>query len=86
MTMKAVANVTSFPIVAPGLAINIILPAPVPNGYDVPVKLHAVSVNPVDRGLRAAEVNGLEWAAAGVVRAVDGQSTLFKPGPTRQHS
>ena len=50
------------------------------------MRVHAVSVNPVDTKVRkraappAGEHKVLGWDAAGVVEAVGPQVTLFKPG------
>jgi zinc-binding alcohol dehydrogenase family protein len=84
--MKAVAYRESLPISAPNSLIDIVVPEPVPDGHDIMVEVHAVSVNPVDTKIRrnvappAGEAKVLGWDAAGVVRAVGDQVTLFKPG------
>ena len=58
--------------------------APAPGPHDLLVEVAAVSVNPVDVKLRAGAPSGgfrvLGFDAAGVVRAVGEQVTLFQPG------
>ncbi len=57
---------------------------PQPTGHDLLVKIHAISVNPVDTKVR----NGgdpeapriLGWDASGIVEAVGDSVTLFAPG------
>jgi zinc-binding alcohol dehydrogenase family protein len=59
------------------------LPKPAPAGYDLLVKVEAVSVNPVDykqRNMAAAAPRVLGWDAAGTVAAVGDKVTLFKAG------
>src|SRR5260221_1666508 len=78
-SMKAVAH-TGTDIAS---LVDIELPTPSPTGRDLPVKVEAVSVNPVDTKQRktahpAPRVLG--WDAAGTVAAVGPQVTLFKPG------
>lgn len=57
---------------------------PAPGPHDVLVEVEAVSVNPVDVKLRAAAPSGgfrvLGFDAAGTVRAVGSEVTLFEPG------
>jgi zinc-binding alcohol dehydrogenase family protein len=84
--MKAVGYERSLPIDDPGALIDLILPEPQPGPHDLVVDVKAVSVNPVDtkvrRGVEPApgQVKVLGWDAAGVVRAVGPQVTLFRPG------
>lgn len=66
---------------------DIALPDPVASGHDLLVEVHAVSVNPVDAKVRAAAAPApgeshkvLGYDAAGVVRAVGPDVTLFRPG------
>lgn len=62
------------------------LDAPSPGPHDLLVEVRAISVNPVDTKIRkgvtpengAAKVLG--WDAAGVVKAVGSEVTLFQPG------
>ena len=59
------------------------VPKPSPAGHDLLVKVQAVSVNPVDYKQRKQSSGAprvLGWDAAGVVEAVGGEATLFKPG------
>jgi zinc-binding alcohol dehydrogenase family protein len=84
--MKAVGYRQSHPIDHPEALLDIELPDPAPSGHDILVEVRAVSVNPVDTKIRrnAGPLDGqfrvLGWDAAGVVRAVGEQVTLFKPG------
>jgi zinc-binding alcohol dehydrogenase family protein len=67
-------------IVAPQL-VDVELPKPAPSGRDLLVRVHAVSVNPVDTKRRnEAQNRPIGWDAAGVVEAVGESVTLFKPG------
>ncbi len=62
------------------------LAVPQPAGRDILVEVRAVSVNPVDVKVRrsvAPQPGGwkvLGWDAAGIVRAVGPEASLFKPG------
>ncbi len=84
--MKAVAYRQSLPIDAAESLLDVSLPEPTPGPRDLKVRVHAVSVNPVDTKVRkraappAGEHKVLGWDAAGVVEAVGPQVTLFKPG------
>ncbi|MBT9525784.1 MAG: zinc-binding alcohol dehydrogenase family protein [Rhizobacter sp.] len=84
--MKAVAYRQSLPIDAAESLLDVTLPEPSPGPRDLKVRVHAVSVNPVDTKVRkraappAGEHKVLGWDAAGVVEAVGPQVTLFKPG------
>ena len=84
--MKAVAYRQSLPIDHPESLIDITAPDPQPSGRDLRVRVHAVSVNPVDTKVRrnspppAGETKIIGWDAAGVVDAVGEQVTRFKPG------
>lgn len=84
--MKAVGYQKSYPVDHPQALVDIELPDPVATGRDVLVEVRAVSVNPVDtkvrRGMGPAEGEWrvLGWDAAGIVRAVGPQVTLFKAG------
>lgn len=66
--------------------VDIQIPVPVPGPRDVLVRVHAVSVNPVDTKVLAASAGpGVGWKilgydAAGVVEAIGEHVTLFKPG------
>ncbi len=84
--MKAVAYRASLPIEHADALIDVELPAPVATGRDLLVEIKAVSVNPVDTKIRRnvspaeGEHKVLGWDAAGIVRAVGPDVTLFKPG------
>nr|WP_315218896.1 zinc-binding alcohol dehydrogenase family protein [uncultured Duganella sp.] len=84
--MKAVAYRKSLPIDHADSLIDIELPAPQAHGRDLLVEVKAISVNPVDVKIRAnaapaeGEAKVIGWDAAGVVKAVGPDVTLFKPG------
>ncbi|MDV5170233.1 zinc-binding alcohol dehydrogenase family protein [Photobacterium rosenbergii] len=84
--MKAVGYQQSLPITEPQSLVDITLPVPVATGTDILVEVKAISVNPVDTKIRmrAAPEHGeykvLGWDAAGIVKAVGPDVTLFKPG------
>ncbi|WP_296225873.1 zinc-binding alcohol dehydrogenase family protein [Ralstonia sp. UBA689] len=84
--MKAVAYYESLPIDAPNALVDITLPEPTPGPRDLLVEVRAISVNPVDVKVRAgmppvdSQPRVLGWDAAGVVRAVGADVSLFKPG------
>lgn len=84
--MKAVGYRQSLPITEANSLIDVTLPDPVPSGHDLLIKVHAISVNPVDTKVRIgvvpppSETKILGWDAAGVVRDVGSEVTLFKPG------
>ncbi|MDG6100807.1 zinc-binding alcohol dehydrogenase family protein [Dactylosporangium aurantiacum] len=57
------------------------LPVPTPGARDLLVRVHAVSVNPVDHKVRRGGGDKvLGWDAAGVVVAVGSEVSLFTPG------
>ncbi|MFA9219161.1 MAG: zinc-binding alcohol dehydrogenase family protein [Sphingomonadaceae bacterium] len=84
--MKAIAYRTSLPITEADALIDVELPAPQVSGRDLLVEVRAVSVNPVDTKIRRnvapaeGEQRVLGWDAAGVVKAVGPDVTLFQPG------
>jgi zinc-binding alcohol dehydrogenase family protein len=83
--MKAIVYTQhGLPIDDPRSLIDSDLPQPTPGPRDLLVDVHAVSVNPADTKVRAnSPVEAprvLGWDAAGIVRAVGEQVTLFKPG------
>ncbi|MCL6263633.1 zinc-binding alcohol dehydrogenase family protein [Craterilacuibacter sp. RT1T] len=85
--MKAIAAFAGLPADHPQSLQDITLPTPQACGQDLLVRVHAVSVNPVDtkirRGLPVVPQDTprvLGWDAAGVVEAVGEQVTLFRPG------
>ncbi|HET7792393.1 MAG TPA: zinc-binding alcohol dehydrogenase family protein, partial [Rhizobacter sp.] len=73
--MKAVAYQQSLPITDANSLIDVTLPEPTPGPRDLKVRVHAVSVNPVDTKVRkraappAGEYKVLGWDAAGIVEA-----------------
>ncbi|WP_115561496.1 zinc-binding alcohol dehydrogenase family protein [Xanthomonas arboricola] len=85
--MKAVALTRYLPIDNPASLLDIDVPAPAaPSGYDLLVRVEAISVNPVDTKLRApkpqplAEPKILGYDAAGVIEAVGPEVTAFAVG------
>lgn len=84
--MKAVGYYSAGPIDRHDSLVDLTLPAPVAGPRDLIVRVHAVSVNPVDTKVRAAanpaegSARVLGFDAAGVVEAVGPDVTLFKPG------
>ncbi len=84
--MKAIGYQTNLPIGDAQSLVDITLPDPVATGRDLLVEVRAVSVNPVDAKVRAGskppegEWKVLGWDAAGIVRAVGPDVTLFRPG------
>lgn len=84
--MKAVAYQKASPITAADSLLDINLPDPISAGSDLLVEVKAISVNPVDTKVRAnsnppvGEWKVLGWDAAGIVRTVGSEVTLFKPG------
>lgn len=84
--MKAVAYKTPGAITRPDALLDAELPDPIATGRDLLVEVRAVSVNPVDTKVRKgapAPEGGfkvLGYDAAGVVKAVGPDVTLFRPG------
>jgi len=85
--MKAVGYKQASPIQSPESLLDITLPDPVAAGRDLLVEVKAISVNPVDFKIRSGsaplagdEYRILGWDAAGVVKSVGSEVTLFKPG------
>ena len=84
--MKAIALTRYLPIDDPQSLQDIELPRPVASGFDVLVRVEAISVNPVDTKIRSpkpqveAQPKVLGYDAAGVVEAVGEHVTLFQPG------
>ena len=84
--MKAIGYQQSLPIADQHSLLDIELPDPTPGPRDLLVEVRAISVNPVDTKIRkrvqpeAGEHQVLGWDAAGVVRAVGSEVTLFKAG------
>ncbi len=83
--VRAVGQIAALPITSSRSLVATTIPYPVPRSRDLVVEVVAVSVNPVDVKLRGgAEPDGgvrvLGFDAAGIVRAVGDEVTLFQPG------
>jgi NADPH:quinone reductase len=85
--MKAVGYKQPSPLQSPESLLDIALPEPVANGRDLLVEVKAISVNPVDMKVRAGsgpltgdEYRILGWDAAGIVKAVGSEASIFRPG------
>jgi NADPH2:quinone reductase len=85
--MKAVGLTRYLPIGDPASLLDLNVPPPgIPTGADLLVRVHAVSVNPVDTKQRAPRAQQedppriLGYDAAGVVDAVGPEVTAFLPG------
>lgn len=84
--MRAIGFYTPQPITSKDSLVDLDLPMPEASGHDLLVEIKAVSVNPVDTKVRrnhtpaAGEARILGYDAAGVVKAVGADVTLFKPG------
>lgn len=84
--MKAVGYTASLPIADAASLQDFTLPEPQPRPRDLIVEVRAISVNPVDTKVRRRRSGSddapvvLGWDAAGVVRSVGSEVTLFKPG------
>lgn len=84
--MKAIAYRHNLPITDADALLDVELPVPQVQGRDLLVEVRAVSVNPVDTKIRAGvapaagELKVIGWDAAGIVKAVGPDATLFRPG------
>ncbi len=84
--MKAIGYKIPGPIEREDSLVDITLPEPSPTGHDLLVEVKAISVNPVDYKVRRStapqdgEWKVLGYDAAGIVRAVGPDVTLFQPG------
>lgn len=84
--MKAIAYYHNGAIGRADALLDVELPAPQALGRDLLVEVRAISVNPVDTKIRAnvapeaGQPKVIGWDAAGVVRAVGPDVTLFRPG------
>lgn len=84
--MKAIALTRYLPIDDPQSLQDVELPKPVASGFDVLVRVEAISVNPVDTKIRSpkpqveTQPKVLGYDAAGVIEAVGEDVTLFRPG------
>ena len=86
--MQAIGFKTSLPISEADSFIQFEKETPVPKGYELLVKIQAVSINPVDYKIRQNSLKDkisdnpkiIGWDAVGVVEAVGENATLFKKG------
>jgi zinc-binding alcohol dehydrogenase family protein len=83
--MKAIVYTQhGLPIDHPESLVDMELPDPAPGPRDLLVRVHAVSVNPVDtkvrRGAAVTAPRVVGWDAAGIVEAVGSEVTAFQPG------
>lgn len=82
--MKAIAIAEALPADHPDCFVELDQPIPEPGPRDLLVKVHAVAVNPVDTKVRRAHdgkaARVLGWDAAGVVKAIGGEVSRFRPG------
>jgi zinc-binding alcohol dehydrogenase family protein len=84
--VRAVGYEHAGPIDREGALIDLNLAEPVVSGRDLLVEVKAISVNPVDVMVRAntqpplGGVRVLGWDAAGIVRVVGPNTSLFSPG------
>lgn len=84
-TMRAVGYRAPLPVDDPASLLDLELPVPEPGPHDLLVRVHAVSVNPVDTKVRTGtdpggEAKVLGWDASGVVEAVGSAVSLFAVG------
>ncbi|MBU0739177.1 MAG: zinc-binding alcohol dehydrogenase family protein [Alphaproteobacteria bacterium] len=84
--MRAIGFHMPQPITSETALVDLELPVPEAAGHDLLVEIKAISVNPVDTKVRrnqtppAGEARILGYDAAGVVKAVGPDVSLFKPG------
>ena len=83
--MKAVGFRKSLPVGDAESLVDFDAPAPEPRARDLVVEVKAVSVNPVDtkmrmRGVPAGETKVLGFDAAGLVKSVGKDASLFRVG------
>jgi zinc-binding alcohol dehydrogenase family protein len=84
--MKAIAYLQALPAEHPESLQDLQLPEPSPGPRDLLVEVRAISVNPVDTKIRRKvapedrQPKVLGWDAAGVVKAVGSEVSLFQPG------
>ena len=84
--MKAIGYQQNLPIENELSLQDIILDTPIAQGHDILVEVKAISVNPVDFKVRQTapatenEYKVLGYDAAGIVKSVGENVTLFKPG------
>lgn len=86
LIMKAIGFSEHLDIKDPKSLFEFETPKPTPKGHDLLVKVNAVSVNPVDVGVRRSGHGKLSkpkiigWDACGIVEKVGSQVSLFSPG------
>lgn len=84
--MKAIGYNKSLPITDPESLIDVELPQPVAEGFDLLVKVKAIAVNPVDYKIRQRlspeddSYKVIGWDAVGQVVATGETASHFKPG------
>jgi NADPH:quinone reductase len=86
--MKVISFHQSLPISDPESFLDLNAEKPLPGARDLLVEIRAVGINPVDAKVRAGGGPGnpsgdlkiVGWDAAGVVRAIGSEVTLFAPG------
>jgi zinc-binding alcohol dehydrogenase family protein len=86
--MKVISFFHSLPITDPQSFLDLTAEKPAPGPRDLLVEIQAIGINPVDAKIRAGGGPGspsgdlkiLGWDAAGIVREVGAEVTLFAPG------
>ena len=86
--MKVISFRQSLPVSDPESFLDLSADEPTPRAHDLLVEVRAIGINPVDAKIRAGGGPGspsgdlkiLGWDAAGIVRAVGPDVTLFAPG------
>lgn len=84
--MKAIGFKEHLPIEEENSLIEFKLPKPIAKGHDLLVEVSAVSVNPVDIGVRTSghgilkEPKIIGWDAVGIVDSIGDNVSLFKKG------
>lgn len=84
--MKAIGFKEHLPIESKNSLIEFELPKPTAKGHDLLIKVEAVSVNPVDTGVRKSghgvlkEPKVIGWDAVGTVASIGDKVSLFKEG------
>jgi len=86
--MKVISFHQSLPVSDPESFLDLSADKPTPRAHDLLVEVRAIGINPVDAKIRAGGGPGspsgdlkiLGWDAAGIVRAVGPDVTLFAPG------
>lgn len=85
-TMKAIGFKEHLPIESKNSLVEFELPKPAAKGHDLLIKVEAVSVNPVDIGVRKSGHGILKqpkiigWDAVGIVASTGDKVSLFKEG------